>query len=358
MSLKNNKFFRRLAAALMAGTMMVSMFGMTAFAEENPITGLTIKKTVNAEDNVLMPNTSFSFTVTAKMVGEGTTVEGGGNTEFPVNRGVEWGVYFGEKNDKQETGTVTFAPGDDKEETVQLNFDVSVFSKAGVYRYEVSEDIFDVSGVNDGITKDSKVYTLDLWVTEENGTREIAGVVVYTLNDEGTLVKVGREGMIEFTNSYATNDLSLTKVVTGDQGDKGASFKFKIKITGADGEQFATDYNTAEGTLTLTSGTQQEITLGHDETIHIYGLSAGDTYEIVETDLEAGYTTTITGADSEDGLKATGNVADGDDNIVYTNERNASIPTGVVLNVAPYVAMVALAGVLAFVFLRRRNNNF
>ena len=41
--------------------------------------------------------------------------------------------------------------------------------------------------------------------------------------------------------------------------------------------------------------------------------------------------------------------------ITYINTRNASTPTGVILNIAPYILMVALAGVLAFFFLRKRH---
>ena len=113
------------------------------------------------------------------------------------------------------------------------------------------------------------------------------------------------------------------------------------------------------GTAVLESGQEYEFTLGHNDTVHIYGLSATDTYTIVETQAD-GYTTTITGADTmtESTRTSSGNVATADDNVVYTNTKQVSTPTGVVLNIAPYIAMVALAGVLAFVFLRRRHNNF
>ncbi|HJC88165.1 MAG TPA: QVPTGV class sortase B protein-sorting domain-containing protein, partial [Candidatus Eisenbergiella intestinigallinarum] len=71
-----------------------------------------------------------------------------------------------------------------------------------------------------------------------------------------------------------------------------------------------------------------------------------------------GYVTKIDNEKVEDGnYTSTGNL-NADKTIVYENIRNASTPTGVVLNIAPYIAMVALAGVLAFVFLRRRHNNF
>ena len=41
--------------------------------------------------------------------------------------------------------------------------------------------------------------------------------------------------------------------------------------------------------------------------------------------------------------------------VTFTNTRNVDTPTGVILNIAPYILMVALAGVLAFFFLRKRH---
>ena len=45
-----------------------------------------------------------------------------------------------------------------------------------------------------------------------------------------------------------------------------------------------------------------------------------------------------------------------DNAVVVTNSRTADAPaTGVILNIVPYILMVALAGVLAFFFLRKRH---
>ena len=44
-----------------------------------------------------------------------------------------------------------------------------------------------------------------------------------------------------------------------------------------------------------------------------------------------------------------------DTNITVTNTRNASAPTGIAMTYGPYALMVALAGGMAVLFLRRRN---
>lgn len=352
MSLKNNKHFRRFAAALMAGTMMVSMFGMTAFAAEpQNITSMGITKTVKAESDVLMPNTSFSFTVATGSAGTAVDAD---NNQVSVNAGVEGGAYFSVEGDKKVyTGNVTFTPDQaDNSETIELLFDAGVFEKPGVYRYTITEN----DTAYDGITKDNAVYTLDLWVTDpdEDGKNFIVEGAVANKNGSAS-----KSTSITFDNQYETNDLSLKKVIDGNQGNLKDTFTFKVTITGADGEEYATDYPVPGGTAVLVSGQEYTFTLGHNDTVHVYGLSEMDTYTIVETQAD-GYTTTITGADmmDESTRTAEGNVAMADDAVVYTNTRQVTTPTGVVLNIAPYIAMVALAGVLAFVFLRRRHNNF
>lgn len=91
------------------------------------------------------------------------------------------------------------------------------------------------------------------------------------------------------------------------------------------------------------------ITLKDGQSATIHGLSVTDTYSVEEADYTSdGYTTTVDGAKS-------GTISE-DKTVTFTNEKNASTPTGIMMNVAPYVLMVAVAAVLAVVFLRRKNN--
>ena len=88
------------------------------------------------------------------------------------------------------------------------------------------------------------------------------------------------------------------------------------------------------------------------ESVIIYGLSEDDEYTVTETDYTAdGYTTTI---DGTEGREKSGTIS-ADTNVAFVNTKNATTPTGIVMNIAPYVLMVAVAAVLAVVFLRKRN---
>ena len=68
------------------------------------------------------------------------------------------------------------------------------------------------------------------------------------------------------------------------------------------------------------------------------------------------YTTTVNGEEK----KALENTKASQVPVVnFVNTNTNGVPeTGLILNVAPYVLMVVLAGGLAFLFLRRRKNNF
>ena len=103
-------------------------------------------------------------------------------------------------------------------------------------------------------------------------------------------------------------------------------------------------------TVTLATGKDsQTITLKDGQSATIHGLSATDTYSVEEVDYtKDGYTTTVDGAKS-------GSIS-ADTTVTFTNHKEATAPTGIMLNIAPYVLMVAVAAVLAVVFLRKRNS--
>ena len=137
--------------------------------------------------------------------------------------------------------------------------------------------------------------------------------------------------------------------------------KFHVVVYNKDDvQQRAETIEVAEGTR---KGTVSPISLGDDEYAVVYGLSAGDRYTVTETTANKnGYVTTCKvndiDTDLTDGAVSNNSDITGNVDITFVNTRDAATPTGVVLNIAPYIAMVAFAGVLAFVFLRRRHNNF
>lgn len=331
--MKTNKTLRRFAAAVLAGTMMLAMStsafaaGVTELSDNGGIQ-VTLTKKVTAKDNVKAPNTTFTFAIAN---GQSAT-----ENNVVIYQGVTGGAFFGKGAD-----TIIFAPAENTfEKTTTISFDVLKFDKPGVYRYVITETV----GAYDGIAYDSSQYYMDVYVV--NGDKGLKIDAVTTTKTDET-----EKSDLVFTNTYTTNNLTLEKVVKGNQANMNQKFKFQITVQGADGEQYAT----SNSNVVLTSKETTTVELGNGESITVYGLSANDTYTIVETDYSSdGYVTTIAGADTINGLTATGNMAEKDDSVVYTNTKNVTTPTGIITNVLPYVLMVAVAAALVVVFLRKR----
>lgn len=348
--MKKNEIMKRLSAIILSGTMMFAM-GTSVFATEqayepmplceteetggtNSLASVTLTKTVTTGAYVKAPNTSFTFSVAS--ADQETDSKG----VVTASEGITGGLYFATGKD-----TITFTPSDTSfSKTTEISIDKTKFTIPGIYHYEVKE----TAGSYDGMTYDSTTY--DVYVYVENDTNSSNGLIVSAVESKNNGIK----SALTFNNKYDTNTLTLKKVITGNQAHKSKEFKFTLTINGAAGEKY-TAVN-GDNSQELTSGTPVTYDLGNDETVVVYGLSANDTYTIVEEDCSKdGYVTTIAGADETDKLTATGTVdIEKGENVTYTNTKQVNPPTGIITNVLPYVLMVVAAAGLAFVFLRKR----
>lgn len=324
-----SKMVRKLTALFVAGTMMAAM-GTTVMAEPQ---NLTITKKLEKDANAYAPNTEFEFTVTPGAAG--ATTDG-----MPITAGPEGGVTFaGGADSVKFTGGIEEA---EMTETLTLSVNADSFTEPGIYRYAV----YEVEGTYEGVEYDTTTKNFDVYVNSDGQ------VYAYTFTDERA--DDGKDDGV-FTNTYnestGLGNLKITKEVTGNQGNKSQEFTFTIGVTGAEGEQYHVVYGNNE-TAKLTSGQTAKITLTDGETATIYGLSASDEYTVTEDDYsDQGYTTTINKATTS---TVTGTLADAKE-INVVNDKNATTPTGIVTDVAPYVIMVAAAVILGFAFLRKRS---
>lgn len=355
---------RRLAAAVMAGAMMVSMVGMTAFAA--PVTpdstSFTITKNLTKEEKAMTPNVSFEFTVDEVTVSDKT------RNGIPVSSGIDGGVTVSTSDDSADfTPNGSLNNNTSLSDTVTFDVNLNVFNGVpGIYKYQITEN--DVT--YDGVTKDSNV--LDLYVYIENDTVNGGVKVAYTeLVDPDGSTDGGENKTDSFTNVYTTNDLILYKVLTGNAANMGEVFDFNVTIDGAEGEQYYVEVGTYQApagggdpvftvngtTEVLISGTSTEFTLGHNGAIKVYGLSADDSYTIEEEGGNTnGYSLKINDATDDDGI-TTGKIS-ADSVIKYDNHKEATAPTGIAMTIAPYAIMVVAAAGVAFLFLRRRHSEF
>lgn len=243
----------------------------------------------------------------------------------------------------QAANDIVFTEGGGKTGNTTFTITAEKFTKPGIYRYIVTETVKAPTAGIDGMTLAS-AKTLLVYVEQVDGVNSIAAVIVDGATEEN-------KSDFTFTNTYDTNNVTVKKVISGNQANMSGEWEFEITVTGQTGEKFAT----SKDGVVLESGVPTKVKLGHNQTITIYGLSAKDTYTVKETYANTdGYETKIDGVKTANGV-ATGNAKEKDVSIVYTNTKQITTPGGVIMTIAPYALMLVLAGAFAVVFLSRRN---
>lgn len=364
--MKFDKISKKLAACSLAGVMMVSMMGMSVCAaggvtggkEDSPITSVPVNKTVSAAENTYAPNTTFTFTVEPA---NATTIKDKDGNDVNVKDGIADGL----KADKgaifvpdtiEDTG-LTYTPSDANK--ASLKTDASVFTEPGIYHYKVSED----NGGYEGITYDTTVYDVYVYVSAKLDANKNATNVMYVSGVVSAKSVDGETAKsdLDFNNAYnGVHKVAVTKKVQGGFATAGDIFKFDVTVKGATDEVYKVVYTTKNVPTTthVASGNTIKVELGKDDTVTIYGLSATDSYTITEQGITNGKTATgYTVTDDcgvSDGI-VSGKGGTEDANYIITNTKEAVTPTGIAMTVAPYILMVAVAGIFAVLFLRRRH---
>lgn len=261
-----------------------------------------------------------------------------------VDKGV---VKDGEAKTAPDLGTITGAKFDDGAATISgTTGDITValpeYTNVGVYEYTLKE----VAGTTAGVTYyDKGIKLVVTVVNDNNGKLRIAAV-----HTEST----GEAKSDNFPNTYKAGELDVSKTVTGNLGDKNKYFEFKVTLTGEEGKTYRDSYAVTGGSntanpSTIKIGEETTFLLKHGDTITIANLPYGVKYTVTETAAE-GYTTEKTGD--------TGEINAADQAAKFTNTKEGSIDTGVVLNNMPYILVLAVlaAGVAVFIIRKRRED--
>ncbi len=362
--MKLKKFF----AGVLAAAMMLTVGATAAFAtnttdttnsmivaDGNGVANATLTKKLVVAEGIAPQSMTFKFTVGAGQADAAKSVKAG-----TVGEGFEQpSVTF------RKTGNEQFTVN-----TYSQNFNIDLvkllgnnYNKVGKYAYTISED----DTMIPGITKDNR--TLKMIITVVNKTSENLdyntgyGYYVGLFNQDGSKAD-------DFTNTYNSYSLEVKKTVKGNFGDLNDTFTFDITLGGADGK----DNNYASATVTVSDaanaangktwtigGGAQSVTLKHGQTITISNLPVGVTYTVTEQGAnEEGwiYKTTGEAVASEDGTKPSIAADNSSNKVEIVNEHEGTPDMGVVLDNAPYIAMlaiVAIGGVALMLNKRRRD---
>lgn len=393
----------------------------TQYANGAEITNLTFKKVLQLPENVPVPDVDFNFTLEGTDADETETVRGlwttgAGGTSIPVHSA-----------DGKVSGTASFTGSEEttavtgKTGVVQAEVTVNIplagladdFTDTGAYKYILSEDELTVNNEYDDyiLDEDDRVVYLYVQRADGNPTSEdydkfiVTGAVMMDPDATYNPATGKSNGVIENTyqlnkeGEVVPNELTVEKKVTGAMSSPNDEFVFNIKIdqtytgdnindpnnTGKsytfvyekwDEEEgkYIVDLSKPAETVTSTKAhgeftwqwiAEKEITLKHNERVHIYGLSDGQQIDITESKVagkgDGGryQTTTYTVDDGEvkSGEACTVHFTDANVDVSYLNTLNAVSPTGLIMDIAPYALLVVVAAAGCFVFLRKRRED-
>ena len=421
--MKLNKTFGRIATTLVATAMLASVAVVPAFAvtvnnggiitdntqPDAAITEISFDKQLLMPADVEIPDVEFTFSLS---IPEGevdeTATDAAGTNKVAVSKGTS---DFAD-------ATVSFSSDDESEDPLQNHTEygtdalegyktvtktvtfsnVPTFTDAGVYKYELTEETLSAEDTTAAVadfeqsTKTRAVYLFVEYVEGETNP-VVTGAIIsdtnsFANNASGKTDSVMNYYMLdgnpdEFDPSnppeIVENDLTITKTVTGDMGNKSESFAFSITINSSDNADKTYNYTITSKTGTTTTGNVKSgteipnVSLTDGASIRITGLSASDTFTVTEDAAmangsinDAGYTTKyhVTGGDEVDGngVSVARSLATESDKpvsttVAFTNNREAVSPTGLIMDIAPYVLLVVVAAAGCFVFLRKRRED-
>lgn len=362
--MKLKKFF----AGVLAAAMMLTVGATAAFAtnttesmivaDGNGVANFTLTKKLMVAEGTAPQKMTFDFTVSGHVA--------------DADKGAKAGTVGGEFTTQP---SVTFEKTGNEQFTVNTysqDFSIDLvkllgdnYNKVGKYAYTISENETKIPG----ITKDAHTYEMIVTVVnkqEDNLTNETGyGYYVGMYDAEGQKVPA------VFTNTYNSYSLEVKKTVEGNFGDLGDTFTFYITLGKEDGK----DHNYATATVHVSDtsnpannatwtvgGGQQTVTLKHGQTITVSNLPVGVTYTVTEEKTNADgstwvYNTTGEAVAINDVLPSI--TADNNANKVeIVNKHEGTPDMGVVLDNAPYIAMlaiVAIGGVALMLNKRRRD---
>lgn len=380
------------ASALTFGTMLAPAMPVFAATSYTGVSGssVSIQKYLVMDSNAAVPNVTFNFSIVGESKANSNTYSGSDASKVTgspvIGKAVfyELSTKYSSVQNLVSTGIqvvtgkkdpVTLEAGQSyARANVSVDFSGVTFKEPGIYRYKITESA-DKTGT---ITNDVKTTRyMDVYV-EDNGSGKLS-VKGYVLH--GTAIDPAQDGANinddakseGFVNTMNGKGLSITKQVSGNQASHDEYFKFTLNIAHAlPNTTYSVDLSKADATTKVTGVNSEahnntatittneggnasvEYWLQAGQSVSVNSLSIGTTYTVSEDKAvmtREGYTTEIKNADDTDGVTnaeftTNGSVdkADTKIDISFTNKKSGTIPTGVVMAVAPFAVATLFGG--------------
>ena len=368
--MKLKKLFAGILAVAMMATMAAPAFAATTYVGANgsskiEVDGeghayLPVTKNFKVESGTAPDTMNFTFTLAKKDV-DPQLAEGAKTPAVPeaVNDALKVTI------DKSLNNNSDLVTGTTVKKDFYIDLAALGITHVGKYTYELSENEANIPGV----TCDTTKLTLVVSVVNANATNPDGENFAYyaALSKNGEKISYTDA----FTNTYSALQGTVTKKVEGDFADLSKTFKFKVtlsKIAEAEGKTnnykgaiVSSTNNTVNNpaTISFDDGVGY-VYLKRGDTVTISNLPAGVSYTIEEVQddgyLLTDYKTKINDVDSTDRIASHEKIAESF-NDTYTNTREGTPDTGVILDNAPYIAlmMVVVAGAAVMIIKKRRH---
>lgn len=344
-------------AAVLAGTMALSMVPATAFAATVTDQNATqkIEKTWNFQSEYqYSKDETFTFELTHI---DGMDEKVGTNDLQKLSD-------FGTKtvNVKTNKGEGNSATGS---EALSAIFDNYNFEKPGVYYFKLAEK----AGDNKSITYSNEKYTVQVsvdWADPVKKTAEVKQVNVVkgdASKDDFEATAKKKVPAASFTNTTdkANNNLTVKKTVSGAAANTDDEFDFTVKLEGLQpGYTYQVtapdDVTVADAKADNDGKATVSAKLKHGQYLEVKNLPNGAKYTVSEGD--TGYTETykVDNGESKEGLTTGEQTVKASSEVDFNNEKGFAPQTGITMNslAGIVVATVAVAGGVTLV-IRRRN---
>lgn len=380
--MKLKKFF----AGVLAAAMMLTVGATAAFATAPEYTttpdnvDLGIMKNYKVEKGTA-PKEDFTFSVTYK-----------------ADKSKPYGTYTQPEASKSKTASFD-SNMDAKADAYQASLGIKISdfelpAGPGKYCFEIKENV--PTNKTPGVTYDETTRYLVITVAHDD---DYTDYVYYAqLFDDsytpGTSIKNGQSAGVKvlgnnaFTNTYTANNVVISKDIKGSLSDLAAKFNFKVKLTVADTKNanqyvgakvvHSDDTAVTVGTVWSISAKDSEdgwydVKLGRNDQLELENLPEGVIVTVKETDgneytvsqnpsdissknANTSYAKIGTFTENTATVNATVGAVNG--SIGFVNTKEGTPDMGVVLDNAPYIAMlaiVAIGGVALMLNKRRRD---
>ena len=405
------KNFNKLATLALSGMMVMSM-AMPAFAESLDTKTGALTKVLHTDGKTYAPNTTFTFEVKELAPTSYTIKNSDGSVNSTVTtKQAEAGalkvkpIVFSptarfEPNERNGLG-VEDTNGASFTRKTDFVIDKDLLKKGnGYYKFELEEKKGDYEGIR---YASGKFYVYVLLYEDAAGVKKTEIAV----ERQGATIKdvaVAAAKVDVINNNYgkhtppetpdlppekpktpedpdptpndSTHDVTIVKKIEGSMRNTSDDFKFSVKIVPSNGGERYHVEPVGVSTLGFTyidaNTDSAQFTVTENQGIKIYGLTKNDQIIVTEADGKQ-YTMSVRHGMNEDGTaredatyvsplamvnnekyKAEMKVLKDKSHVEVVNTKDKVTPTGIVMNVAPYALMLAVAGGMGVVFVNRK----